>query len=87
MPFQKGKIANPSGRPKGIKGVKTEQWEIFRDYYINQGLIRFQEEMNKLEGRDYVEVSVKLLEYFKPKLARTEITGEDGGKIEIKVDI
>ncbi len=41
-------------------------------------------EMNKLKGKDFVVNFLSLLEYHKPKLARTEMTGKDGKDLEIR---
>ena len=70
-------------RIKGSKNVKTEQWEMFTDWFMTIGVKRLGEEMEKLEGKDFVYTVKDLLEYFKPKLARTELTGKDGGEIEV----
>ncbi len=63
-------------RPVGSKNSKTEEWEIFRMHCLSGGLKKFQEELGKLEKRDYVESFIKLLEFHKPKLARTDGTIE-----------
>lgn len=57
-------------RPFGSKNTKTEEWEQFRTYCLTGGLVKFREEMDKLEKKDYVESFIKLLEFHKPKLAR-----------------
>lgn len=59
-------------RPKGSKNQKTEQWEKFSDWFLTQGMKKLESEMNKLEGKDFVMTVKDMLEYFKPKLARTE---------------
>ena len=64
------------GRPKGVKNKRTEQWETFADYCLNGGLERFERELNTLEGKDYVNSFLSLLEFHKPKLARTETKHE-----------
>jgi hypothetical protein len=78
--FTKGnKIA--TGRPKGVMNKRTSQWETFSEYLLNGGLVRFQEELDKLKGKDYTNTVIALLEYHKPKLARTEITGNEGEEL------
>ena len=72
-------------RPAGSKNLKTEEWLLFRDHCLTGGIQRFQEEMNKLHGRDYAEMFLKLLEFHKPKLARQELTGDAGGPLTITV--
>lgn len=66
------------GRPVGAKNKKTERWEALVKYAEEEGASRFGEEIKTLRGREYAEVYLKLLEYCKPKLARTEVTGKDG---------
>lgn len=63
-----------AGSRKGIPNKKTEQWEAFVAYCMNGGLEKFQEELDKLEGKEYVNAFTNLLEFHKPKLARTETT-------------
>ena len=83
MTFVKGKSGNPKGKPTGAKNKRTEQWELFSDWMMSEGLIRFREEMGKLRGKDYVITVKDLLEYFQPKLARTEI--EAKGDLNLNV--
>lgn len=71
-----------NGRPKGCKNKKTEQWELFSSWMMTAGLERFQEEMAKLEGKDFIVTVKDMMEYFQPKLARTEVTGKDGAEFK-----
>ena len=71
MPFEKGNNLG-KGRKKGSKNAKTEQWDVFASWFLKEGMSRLQQEMATLEGKDYVTTVKDLLEYFKPKLARTE---------------
>ena len=75
MPFEKGhkKIG---GRKEGSTNKKTAQWEVFSEYCLNGGLERFEQELNSLEGKQFVDAFLTLLEYHKPKLARTEVKHE-----------
>lgn len=75
------------GRPHGAKNKKTVQWEIFSEYCMNGGLERFQDELEKLEKKDFVNAFLTLLEFHKPKLARTELTNPDGSLIPDKITI
>lgn len=72
-----------AGNRKGIPNKKTVQWEAFSEYCLNGGLKRFEQELNSLEGKDYVNAFTALLEFHKPKLARTETKHE--GEIETKI--
>lgn len=66
------------GRPKGSKSRRTEEWERFADYFMQEGIERLRTEMAALEGKDFIATMKDLMEYFQPKLARNEVTGKDG---------
>ena len=83
MGFEKGKDKT-GGRQKGGKNKKTTQWEEFAKFCMEGGLDRYKEELLKLEGKDFVNAFQNQMEYFKPKLSRREITGEDGKPIAIQ---
>lgn len=67
-----------TGRPKGSKNVKTQQWEGLGDYITRIGADKFLYELQILEGKEYIDMYTKILEYFKPKLARKEHVGKGG---------
>tara|TARA_R100000656_G_scaffold49226_1_gene39737 strand:+ start:3111 stop:3407 length:297 start_codon:yes stop_codon:yes gene_type:complete len=81
MVFAKGQSGNPKGRVKGSKNEKNLQWEKFRDFMMNAGLERFELEMKSLKGKDYVASMKDMMEFFQPKLARTELTGKNGERL------
>ena len=83
----KGYTNNPNGRPIGSKNQKTIQWETFSQYMMKEGLEKFQIELMKLKGRDYVSSILQLMEFFKPKYQRTELTGVDGAPIRKEIII
>lgn len=64
------------GRTKDTPNKRTVQWEAFSEYCLNGGLQRFEQELNALEGKDFVNAFTTLLEFHKPKLARTELKGD-----------
>lgn len=73
--FEKGH-AKKGGREPGTPNKKSAQWEQFVEYCMNGGLEKFQKEMEKLQGKDYVIAFANLLEFHKPKLSRTEMQHE-----------
>jgi hypothetical protein len=84
--FQKGHKPHPGvGRPKGSKGVKGKQWEAFVQFCAESGLEKLQKELLTLEGKDYVYAFAMLLEFHRPKLARTEIVGDSEQPLEQRV--
>lgn len=71
-----------AGSRKGIPNKKTEQWEKFSQYMLETGLEKFEQELDKLKGKDYIIAMTNLMEFFKPKLARTEMKHE--GEVTVK---
>jgi hypothetical protein len=45
---------------------------------VNKGADRYLEFLQQLDGTEYMQRFEAMLEYFKPKLARTELTGKGG---------
>lgn len=78
MAFVKGK-QKTGGRKKKVLNKKTEQWEVFAEYCLNGGLEKFEQELKTLKSEKYVYAFLTLLEFHKPKLARsqTEIEMQD----------
>ena len=78
MPFVKGKSGNDKGKPKGVKAKKTVEWENFGKELTSHGVIRAKKIMDKAKDDQFMDYFFKLIEYFKPKLERTELTGSGG---------
>lgn len=76
MGFKKGQSGNPAGKPAGIKDRKTILWDSFVEHSLSGGLSKFQEEMETLEGKEYVHAYLTLLEFMKPKRARVDENGD-----------
>lgn len=81
MPFEKG---NKEASKKG-KHQKTKQWEELAESIVTTHTARFNDILTDCEDKVFLEQYLKILEYFKPKLNRSEITGENNGAITIKV--
>ena len=77
MKFEKGhtKIKG-SGIKKGEKQKKTLAWEAIGEYIVNEGAERLIDILAKSNDKEFIYNYTTLLEYFKPKLARSEIKGE-----------
>ncbi len=82
MPFEKG---HSYGRPKGSQSEKTKLWNQMGEYLITEGAARAVQIMQECEDEKFIIYFDKFLEYFKPKLQRSEITGADGGGLVIEV--
>lgn len=84
MGFKKGQVTNPKGRPEGAVNKRTAQWEVFSEYMLNEGLAKFQQEVNKLQGKEFVIAMTNLMDFFKPKMNRTTHDGEITNTIVVK---
>lgn len=79
--FKKGESGNIKGRPKGAKNKKTVLWDDLGEWILKEGSTKFVEEMEKLNGKDYIKAYTSVLGYFKPKLKALDHTTK-GGKIK-----
>lgn len=81
--FQKGKSGNPNGKPVGTKSAKTLEWEEFGKELIANGLPRAIEILQTCDDDKFIAQFSNLLEYFKPKLARSEVKHEGEQKLTV----
>ena len=90
MPFEKGN--QWAKLKKGTKSRKVKEWEYMGQKMIGEASTAYLDSMEKLfsgEGLEESELEAmnryeKLLEYFKPKLARTEVKEEIDQNITVK---
>jgi len=80
----KGKTNNPHGRPKGGINEKTRQWEELAESIKTRHSERFNAILDDLDDEKFSDKYLQVLEYFKPKLARTDVNVK-GEITEIKV--
>lgn len=78
--YKQGESGNPSGRPKGAKDKKTLAWDELGDYIIKGGAQKYLTIIKGLPNKEFLSRFEAIMEYFKPKQQRTELTGE----LEIK---
>jgi len=78
MPFKKGHSGNPSGKPKGIKARKTLEWEKLGDAILTKDTERFKKILSGLPDDKFIDMYLKILEYFKPKQNRVDNISSDG---------
>jgi len=70
MPFEKG---NKHGNGnKGAKHKKTKEWEALAKDILGDGATRFKDAIGNLSDEKYINAYMQVLEYFQPKLQRTE---------------
>lgn len=75
MPFKKGH-KRFGGTKKGTKQKRTLEWERFGKELLEHGVSRAIRIMEKSGDKQFMFYFEKYLEYFKPKLARTEMIHE-----------
>lgn len=78
MPFQKG---HKGFKPKGAKSEKIKAWDELGAMITGEHTERvntYLEQLFKTDKEAFFKAYTLLLEYFKPKQARTELTGSDG---------
>ena len=85
MPFKKGKVSNPTGRPKGSANKETKVIRNFIGSYLSDNLEEFKARLSRLSDKDYASNFLALMEYAVPKLQRIEHTGDEqqGFRIEV----
>lgn len=75
--IQKGEVRNPKGKPKGTLSTKTKGWELLKET-ITTGLTdKFMQEMEGLEGTQYINAYLNVLEFFRPRLSRAETINQN----------
>lgn len=84
MLFQKGRTKT-GGRTKGSKSLKIIQWQETGKELITGGLERAQQIMQNADDDKYMDYFFKLLEYYKPKLQRSDVNQYNQGKVVIEV--
>jgi len=84
MPFEKGKSGNSKGRPQGAVNEKTKQWEALGDAIITEHAERFNAILEHSDDENFQKYFMMILEYFKPKQARTEVSGNLDTTVTVK---
>ena len=92
MPFEKGN--QWAKLKKGTKSRKTMEWEYMGQRMIGEANTAYLDLMEELstgatltDGQlEFMSRYEKMLEYFKPKLARTETKTEHSGEIHFTWD-
>jgi hypothetical protein len=64
-------------KPKGAISKKTEQWNELAESITTVHTERFNAVLGTMEDKDFLEIYLKVLEYFKPKLSRSEVKQEN----------
>jgi hypothetical protein len=75
MGLKKGQTNNLKGRPKGIPNKNTSVLPSFLDYLVDKGFDRFEEELNKLKGAEYVKAFLTIAKIMKH--SRTDLRANE----------
>jgi hypothetical protein len=78
MPFKLGNNLGRGDKNAGTVKLSKDEWENFGQWLVKGGVERLNQELSTLEGKEFVQGFTSVLEYFRPKLARQELTGKDG---------
>lgn len=81
--FLPGKGGGP-GRPKGSKSKRIKMWEEMGEWIVNEGVEKYLTYLKSMDPERYMDHFEAVLEYFKPKLSRTNVKNEGGQKITIE---
>ena len=75
MKFQKGH-KKVGGKVIGSKNERTKQWDILGEAIVTTHTERFNKILDESDDETFKDLFLQSLEYFKPKLARTENKSE-----------
>lgn len=79
--FKPGESGNPNGRPKGSVNKTTKHIREAYQKLTEDNLERMSIWISQVASEDpakAMDIMIRLSEYILPKLARTELTGNDG---------
>jgi hypothetical protein len=91
--FQPG--TRPTGRAKGTKNKRTQlresigadNWQSIEQYLTTEGAAHLIECMRELRPGQYVYAYTALLEYFRPKLSRQQLSAEPDSEITVTMNL
>lgn len=87
MPAQPGN--KYGGRKKGVPNKATQNAREAIGRFVDGNAHRVQEWLDKIEKEDGPKAAfdcyLKLIEFHVPRLSRAEITGENGGPVQVVI--
>lgn len=85
-----GQAGRKGGRPAGVPNKATQNAREAIAAFVDGNAERLQGWLDKIEQEDGPQAAFRcvmdLMEYHVPKLARTEVTGKDGGPVSTVVN-
>ena len=85
--MKKGHTNNPNGRKAGVPNKATTNAREAIARFVDGNMERVIGWIEQIDDpKDRVKCVIDLLEYHVPKLARTEVTGKDGGALNIIIN-
>lgn len=77
---------NQYAKNKG-KHEKTKQWEALGESIVTIHAERFNQILSSCDDEKFIDKFLQVLEYFKPKLARTDSKVNHNGALDMAVKI
>ena len=87
--FKKGQKAGP-GRPKGIPNKSTQTAREAIAQFVDGNADRLAGWLDQIAAENpqkAFDAFMSVVEYHVPKLARTEVTGKDGGDVQHSIKV
>ena len=75
--FPKGVSGNVEGKKPGTKNEKTKGWELLRETITTGMTDKFMREMESLNGTQYINAYLNVMEFFRPRLSRAETINQN----------
>lgn len=71
----------------GQKSAKVKAWEEMGEWFVSKGAGKYLKYIKGLKDKDFADRYENLLEYFKPKLQRSEIKADIESQINPVIHI
>lgn len=88
--MKKGTTNNPNGRKKGVPNKSTTLAREALARFVDNNTDKLEEWLVQIAAenpKDAFDCVIKVMEYHIPKLARTEVTGEDGEPVQQNITV
>lgn len=86
MPFEKGKVSNPKGRPKGAKSKTTAEIRRVIQQVMSANLPQLQADLDSMSPGMRWMIIEKMTKYFMPSLTKNDNQNQQSGEVKITVE-